>query len=84
MEKYKKFIAFLLENKGKCLKIERKYIPEILDENLWQINADDGLPELTLVAVTTIRYWGVSLEIKNSFLIIVIPKELLIRREFEV
>ena len=83
MEKYKKFIAFLSENKGKSLTIERKYLPEIIHDNLWQINAEDGLPELTPVAMTTIRYWGVSLEIKNGFLIILIPKNLLIRWKFD-
>lgn len=83
MEKYKKFKVFLSENKGKRLKIERHYLPELVHDDLWQINAEDELPELTPIAMTTVRHWGVSLEIKNEFLIIFIPKNLFRKSEFD-
>jgi hypothetical protein len=54
-----------------------------MHEDLWQIIVEDGLPELIPVAMTTVRHWGVSLEIKNGFLIIFIPKNLFMKDEFE-
>ncbi|MBY9002838.1 MAG: hypothetical protein KGD73_02595 [Candidatus Lokiarchaeota archaeon] len=74
-EKYKKILALIKENKGKKLTIERKYIPEIIHDDGWQMNSKDGLPELTHLTITTIKYWKISIKYKNGFFLLNIPKD---------
>ncbi|MFX1497562.1 MAG: hypothetical protein ACFFBH_08560 [Promethearchaeota archaeon] len=74
---YQKFFNLLKEHKGEKLVIERKYLPEIIHEDGWQLNNDDGLPELKQRVNKTIRYLRVRFEYDKDLIILYIPENFL-------
>ena len=73
-EKYRSIWNYLKENRGKELIIERKYLPEIVHEDGWQINSFDELPELKPIVEKTIRHWGIFIKYDKDLILIFVPK----------
>jgi len=79
--KYKRIIDLIEENRGKTLFLERKYLPELIDDG-WYLDDEDALPRFTKLVATTIRYWGVNLKYEKEKLILIISSLLFIPKNF--